>query len=352
MALGDRHVIEEALDWARQGRGVALATVVETWGSSPRPRGSQLVVRDDGLFLGSVSGGCVEGKVVEAAHRVMASRAPELLEFGVSNDEAWEVGLACGGTVHILVEPANKDVLEDAARAIGDRRAAVIVTPLGGEGAARVWSPGDPSLGDALGDAALRALATDDAVVVGRDSASAGRSITVGEGPARVLLTPLNPKLTLVITGAVHTAAPLASIATALGYAVTVIDPRAAFARAERWPKDLAVVTAWPDEALASMRLDHRAAVVALSHDPKIDDPALIAALKTPAFYVGALGSKKTHASRQKRLVEAGFDERAIARVRGPIGLPIGARSPAEIAVAIAAEMTQELRRGAGIARA
>ncbi len=340
MTSRDDDVLESALDWIAEGRRVAVATVVDTWGSSPRPRGSQLVVRDDGLFLGSVSGGCVEGKVVEAALTAMGDRRHRLLEFGVSNEDAWEVGLACGGTVRIYVEPVSsggatadgplgREVLEAVRRARAEKRALVVLTPLDG-GPVRAWSPGDPLETD-LQDAAERALATDEA-----------SSVETGAGA--VFVQAMNPPLKLVIVGAVHMAEPLARIASLLGYEVTLVDPRQAFARAERWP-GLVVLTDWPDEVLGAMSLDHRTAIVALTHDPKIDDPALATALGSPAFYVGALGSTKTHASRLRRLEARGVPTGTLARIHGPVGLRIGARSPGEIAVSIAAQMTETLRR-------
>lgn len=331
--------LDNALDWIDGGKKVAIATVVETWGSSPRPRGSQLVVREDGLFVGSVSGGCVEGKVVLAAQAAMHDGAHRLLEFGVSNEEAWEVGLACGGTVRIYVAPVSgggargpigRHVLSEIRAARTAKRAIVVMTPLGG-GAVTTWTPGEPPLPAALDEAAAHARATD-----------AARAVETDGGP--VFVQALNPPLQLVIVGAVHIAEPLARMGALLGYHVTLIDPREAFARAERWP-GMTVLTDWPDEVMEKMGLDHRTAVVALTHDPKIDDPALEVALKSSAFYVGALGSGKTHGSRLRRLAARGWDERALGRIHGPVGLDIGAKSPSEIAVSIAAQLTLALRR-------
>ena len=209
----------------------------------------------------------------------------------------------------------------------------VIVTPLRG-GREIVWRPGETGLAPELLEAVARALANDDAFVLE----------ILGEP---LFVQPVQPPLRLVVVGAVHIAEPLVAVAGAAGYEVQIVDPRRAFARAERWPAGVAVSTDWPDEALARIGLDARSAVVALTHDPKIDDPALAAALRSPAFYVGALGSKKTHASRLRRLAAHGFDTSDLDRIFGPIGLPIGARSPGEIAVAIVAEMISFLRRGA-----
>lgn len=238
----------------------------------------------------------------------------------------------------------KREALAALVAARADKQAAVLLTPLGSPDAAgpsprgvqgrlpRVWRPGEELPEDLLA-AARRALATDDAVTVE----------TAG-GP--VFLKPLNPPLRLFVVGAVHIAEPLSKMAALLGYDVTILDPREAFARAERWP-GVTVKAEWPDEALAAAGVDHRTAIVALTHDPKIDDPALAAALRSPAFYVGALGSGKTHGSRLRRLAQQGFSEEALARIHGPVGLKIGARSPAEIAVSIVAQMTEVLRRGA-----
>lgn len=232
----------------------------------------------------------------------------------------------------------KREVLEALVAAKKEKRAAVLLTPLGDGGTSRaasgdvsrVWSPGGEDLAPELRDAALRAIATDDAFTV-----------ETAEGP--VFVKPVNPPLRLFVVGAVHIAEPLSRIAELLGYAVTIIDPRAAFARAERWP-GIAVRNEWPDEVFAATPIDHRTAIVALTHDPKVDDPALEAALGSPAFYVGALGSGKTHASRLRRLGERGLSAEALARIHGPIGLRIGARSPGEIAVSIVAQMTEVLR--------
>jgi xanthine dehydrogenase accessory factor len=226
----------------------------------------------------------------------------------------------------------KRALLEAIVAAAKAKTPIVVVTLLHGS-SERAWSPGDAGLDPPLRDAAERALATDDAVTV-----------ETAEGP--VFLKPVNPPLRLVVVGAVHVAVPLSSIAATLGYEVTLIDPRAAFTRAERWSTGVSVRSEWPDEALAAMNLDRRSAVVALTHDPKIDDPALQAALRSPAFYIGALGSRKTHASRIGRLAAAGFAGADLDRIHGPIGLAIGARSPGEIAISILAQMTDVLRDG------
>ncbi len=322
-------VLEAARAWMADGHAVALATVVRTWGSSPRPAGSHLAVRDDGTFLGSVSGGCVEGAVVEEAGGVMKTGAPKMLEFGVTNERAWEVGLACGGTVRIYVEPANPETLDALLSSIEHRRAVVLATALK-SGDQRLLGAGDGTTGEEH-EAVARTLRTDRCEIDEAD-----------EAPP-IFYQPFNPPLRMMVVGAVHIAQPLSSMAALAGYEVTVVDPRESFASAERFP-GVALDTQWPDAALEALGLDHRCAVVTLTHDPKLDDPALQVALRSSAFFIGCLGSKKTHASRLRRLEKAGFTEDDLARVHGPVGLPIGSRSPAEIAVSILAQATQTLR--------
>lgn len=325
----------EAITWLRAGHGVAVATVVRTWGSSPRPAGSQLVVRDDGLFLGSVSGGCVEGAVVQAALELGTGGAPRTLEFSVSNARAWDVGLACGGTVEVLVQPADSTVLEGLVSARLDERPTLLLTDLE-TGEARLLTPDaiDGALAGPLAEAARRAL-------------ERGPEVFEAEGVRR-FLHPHVPPPRLVIVGAVHIAQSLVRLARELGFRVTLLDPRRAFADAARFPaldrED--VIEAWPEEGLASLGLDANTAVVTLTHDPKLDDPALRIALASEAFFIGALGSRTTHASRVRRLREAGLDDAALARISGPVGLAIGARSPAEIALSILSEVVQARRCG------
>jgi xanthine dehydrogenase accessory factor len=322
-----------AADWIAGHQTVALATVTRTWGSAPRPAGSQMAVRDDGAFVGSVSGGCIEGAVIGEAQSALADGEPRNLKFGVTNEEAWAVGLACGGSIEVNVTPivraAERANLVAVNTARAEKRAVVLATHLK-SGESRLLYPG-AAANDPLSDAALKAARRD-------ESATA----ETADGPW--FLTVFNPPLDLAIIGAVHIAQPLARMAALADYAVRIIDPRTAFATEERFP-NVALSHDWPDEALAAKPLTARSAIVALTHDPKLDDPALTAALRSPAFYIGALGSKQTHARRLERLAQHGFSESDAARIHGPIGLDIGARSPAEIAVAILGEMTAVLRQ-------
>jgi xanthine dehydrogenase accessory factor len=310
-----------ALAWHRDGRGAALATVVETWGSAPRPVGAQLAVSGRAEIAGSVSGGCVEGAVVAEALDALETGRSTILTFGVSDDEAFAVGLACGGTIRVMVEPVGRGVPEGlladlvARRAAGEPVAYAVDT---GEWTRRLLGPDD-------------ALATE-RFAQDRSGFEDGTFVAVQ-----------NPPLRLVVVGGVHIAQPLVAMARLLGYAPALVDPREAFASPDRFPAT-ALRHDWPDEALTSLAIDARTAVVTLTHDPKLDDPALMVALRSPAFYVGALGSTRTHAKRVARLKEAGVAEDELARLHAPIGLPIGAASPAEIALAILAEITARLR--------
>ena len=334
-----------------------------------------MAVTGSGEFAGSVSGGCIEGAVVQAAMEVIDSGAPRSLEFGVTNEMAWEVGLACGGKVQLLVERASSgnavgrraagdepvELLRWVVRAQRNRQDIVLATRLsdgakrlldavgrpfaGGRRRPRRWSwPPIEGIPDATG-AAAGAIS----LGVGGDlverAVRSGKPLTVETPDGPVFLRPYVRPPHLVIVGAVHIAQALVPLAAAVGLQTTVVDPREGFAADDRFPGST-VVREWPDQAMARLNLDHRSAVAALTHDPKIDDPALLAALASDAFYVGALGSRKTQAARRERLAAAGCSADALDRIRGPIGLPIGAVTPEEIALAALAEVVAALRLG------
>ena len=305
-----------AAAWRDDGHGVALATVVATWGSSPRPAGSQLVVRDDGAHRGSVSGGCIEGAVIEEALAVIADGVPRLLKYGVTNDMAWEVGLSCGGSVEVHVA-RTPDVLDQLLADRAVRRPVALVTNL---------ETGESEL--AHDHEALRE----------------DRSRTEENDRDRVFVQVHNPPHRLIIVGAVHIAEPLAEMARLAGYEVTLIDPRGGFVGGEQYAA-IETVKDWPDKAMEALAPDARCAVVTLTHDPKLDDPALAVALGSEAFYIGCLGSRRTHGKRLERLAALGFSEAETARLHGPVGLDIGALSPVEIALSIMAEITQARRQ-------
>jgi len=320
----DDQAIEAALAFHDAGQRAALATVLYTWGSAPRPVGAQLAISGDGQMVGSVSGGCVEGAVVAEALEGLETGACKVLEYGVADEDAFAVGLACGGRIKVLVEPVavghgpGVDMLRDLAHRRTQRQAVAYEVHLS-TWTRRLAGPDDADL------AAVFAAETSQMV----DDRFVGLHM---------------PPLRLAIVGAVHIAQALSQMAGIAGYDVTVIDPRDSFGSAARFP-DVKRINEWPDEALAMHGLDRRTAVVTLTHDPKLDNPAILAALNSDVFYLGCLGSTRTHAKRVAYLQEQGTDPAAIARIHGPVGLHIGARSPAEIAVSILAEITQRLRQ-------
>lgn len=279
---------------------MALATVVSTWGSAPRPRGSHMIVHADGRFEGSVSGGCVETDILATAADVIAGAPAVVKSYGVADDAAWEVGLPCGGTIEVLVQP---------------------VSPQGFP----------PALFDGI--AAARAAGTP--LDIGTDLATGFSAIGV-EG----FINRYDPPRRLLIVGAVQIAQSLAGLARELGILTIVIDPRGRFLTSERFP-GVTLDDRWPDEAVTALKPDAATALVTLSHDPKIDDAALLAGLETPAAYVAALGSRRSHAARLERLAAAGVSPANLTRIEGPAGLDIGAVGPAEIALSIAASMVK-----------
>jgi xanthine dehydrogenase accessory factor len=324
---------EQALAWIDAGKKAALATVVETWGSAPRPVGAQLAVSSDAEIMGSVSGGCVEGAVVAEALDALEDGKCRVLEFGVSDDEAFAVGLACGGRIRVTVEPVgvgagpDETLLRDLVAARAHRRQVAYVVDT------EAW---DRLLVDGVAGTPLGAAV--------RSAMAADRSGFAPLEDGRWFIGVHNPPLRLAVVGAVHIAQPLMIMARAMGYDAALVDPRDAFAADARFPGER-IIREWPDAALDAFGLDARTAVVTLTHDPKLDDPAIRRALRSDVFYLGCLGSGKTHAKRVARLTEAGFAPEEIARIHAPVGLDIGAKSPAEIAVSILAQMTERLRR-------
>ncbi|MEP5151952.1 XdhC family protein [Planktotalea sp.] len=313
---------EQALAWYRAGKGAALATVIETWGSAPRRVGSQLAINGQGEISGSVSGGCVEGAVIVEAIEAIGDGGARELEFGVSDGDAFAVGLACGGTIRILIEPIGAVLSEPMLSELVDARAAR--SPI--------------AYGVDL-DSGARALHRD-----GFESRFRMDRSGFEEGSRRFVAIH-NPPLRLIVVGAVHIAQALMPMAQMIGYDPVLVDPRESFATPARFPNQK-LLNDWPADAVAEIGLDTRSALVLLTHDPKLDDPALDIALRSDAFYIGALGSTRTHAKRVDRLKDAGFSETDIARIHGPVGLNIGAASPSEIAVSVISQMTQVLRQG------
>ena len=331
MSAGDPSVIPSALDWLEEGRRVALATVIQTWGSAPRPVGSQLAIDGGGNFLGSVSGGCVEGEVIAEAEEVLLTAKPKTLEFGVEDGTAWKAGLACGGTIRIFVEPLEGGagegtrVLHQLAGDIAARRKVALVTELA-NGMRRLAHAPERSRGR-FGAGPYRGLPPRP------EHGVAGTQWRNLHQRVRSDHAPRHRRRRACGAGARAHGSARSAIE------VLIVDPRAAFATQERFG-DVRIEHDWPDEALPAAGLDAATAVVALSHDAKLDDAALISALRSDAFYVGALGSRKTHAGRVERLAQAGIAAADIARIHAPIGLDIGAQGAAEIALSIIAEIT------------
>lgn len=331
--LSDRYIGQDisavAHDWSVEGRDVAIATVIETWGSAPWPAGTQMVIDREGHFQGSVSGGCVEGEVLAEAADVIVNGRASILEFGVADETAWRVGLACGGRIRIRVEKPAYDLAAVAAL-LKARTPFILTTDLvSGETAIIRQEEGVADIPD---DILAKAFLSGKASLV--------------ELPERTLfLNPSLPSPEIVVIGAVQITQALAPIAAIAGYDLRIIDPRQSFATQQRFG-GLALQNEWPQDALVAKPLDARTALVALSHDPKIDDYPLVEALNAGCLYVGALGSRKTHAKRLERLAAMGVDEAGLARIASPVGLDIGASSPAEIAVAIMAEIIAAFRLG------
>ncbi len=318
---------EAALHWIDEGKSAALATVVQTWGSAPRPNGAQLAISSDAEIQGSVSGGCVESAVVAEALDALESGKSRTLEYGVSDDDAFAVGLACGGTIQIIVEPIG----------VGDGPPQKMIADLVAKRARReptIWAVNPDTWERRFIDNGDPLAAAADAAKVSDKSGFEGDWF----------LGVHNPPLRMIVVGAVHIAQPLLKMAREAGYDPFLIDPREAFGAAHRFPGEK-ISNEWPDEAIETLGIDTRTALITLSHDPKIDDPALHVGLKSEAFYIGALGSKRTHEKRASRLSEAGFSDQEISLIHSPIGADIGSKSPPEIAISIMAEITERLRR-------
>ena len=331
--------------WHDADTKFALARVVKTWGSAPRPAGSMMIVSQAGEMCGSVSGGCVETAVVEAAQQVIGQRESQLLHFGVSNDDAWAVGLACGGQVEVFVEPwLSNDPVNLALLPIWQsRQIAMLITRIDGLNDAHLLLTANGERIGSTGKAELD-IQFSQRYPADRFPRSASTE-TIGD--AIYFAHPFLPPPRLVIVGGVHIAQPLVTFAKALDFEVLLVDPRTAFGNRERFPQVDQIFNEWPDEAIAKIGIDQNSFFVLLSHDAKIDDPALLALLGRQPAYVGALGSRKTHKKRMTRLLEAGLSDQQIARIHAPIGLKIGAVAPVQIAASIIAEIISVQQNGA-----
>jgi xanthine dehydrogenase accessory factor len=356
-----RDVLDDIVTWYRDGETFGLATVVNTFRSAPRQPGAAMAVSPGGEAVGSVSGGCVEGAVYELAQSVIESGEPVVQRYGVSDDDAFAVGLTCGGIIDLIVEPigpASFPEFEEVAESIRRHEPVAIATVVSGPGsvgARRVIWP-DRSAGSlAPGStyaARLDAAVDDDARGMLAQGLTGQRHYG-RQGERRldeltVFVHSFAPPPRMLVFGAIDFAAAVARAGKFLGYRVTVCDARPVFATPKRFPEADEVVVKWPHRFLAEVEVDSRTVICVLTHDPKFDVPLLEVALRTPAGYIGAMGSRRTHDDRMKRLREAGLTEEELARLRSPIGLDLGARTPEETAVSIAAELIQLRWGGSG----
>lgn len=337
-----KEVLSDINQWQAENSPVALATVVQTWGSAPRKAGAKMALTPDGRMAGSVSGGCVEGAVFEEAAAALANGRPKLLHFGVADETAWDVGLACGGTIEIFVEALNIDAYTLMHDLVAHDKAGASITVIRGpEGMVgqKLTLARDGRTVGSLG-AALDVLA-----VAAEKKLHAPQRVQLTD-EVEVFVDVVRPSPTLVMVGGVHIAIALTQYAKVLGFQTIVVDPRRAFGSQARFPHVDRLVQAWPQKAFVDLALTPETAVALLTHDPKIDDPALEIILESPVFYVGALGSHKTHAKRVARLQEKGISPDKIARLHAPIGLDIGAVTPEEIALSVMAEIIKARHDG------
>jgi xanthine dehydrogenase accessory factor len=358
-----KELLDTLQSWQGEGADIGRAVVVRTFGSAPRPEGAVLLYAADGRIAGSVSGGCVEGAAAEEIESARASGNARVIRYGISDEQAWDVGLACGGTIDVLVEPAVPAAAVDAAIASqgAGGHGAAVVTPLPADSPPGAFGPHEPGSGappepslivhddgrleGTLGDAALDAQLVEQASDALRRGLS--RTVELGGRSLFVEVFPVRPRL--VVVGAVEVARVLVRLAKELGYETVVVDGRSSFATPERFPDVDRLVVGWPDEVADEIGLGPNDAVAVLSHDVKFDEPAIIEALRRGCRYVGAVGSRKTQADRRQRLLDAGVTLVDLARLRGPVGLDLGGRAPSETALAILAEIVAERYGGSGV---
>jgi xanthine dehydrogenase accessory factor len=326
--------------WLVDSQPIALATVVQTWGSSPRRVGAKMALTASGQICGSVSGGCVEGAVYETGLAVIKTDQPQLLHFGVLNETAWEVGLACGGSIDVFVQKIDREWYAAVRPLLIDDRSSVIATVISGPidllGRSLIVDEQEKVTGSIAAE-------IDRAVVAAAQEALCGgqaqrHTLTAAES-IELFLDVIAPAPEIITVGGVHIAIALTQIAKIMGYHTTVIDPRGVFGTDARFPHVDRLIPAWPDEALQQIKLSSLSAVVLLTHDPKLDDPALKIALPSEAFYIGALGSRVTQEPRRQRLLAAGLSAADLAKLHGPIGIELGGQTPEEIALAVMAEI-------------
>ena len=355
-----REVLEDLLAAYRSGEPVAMATVVRTWKSAPRPAGAAMLVTSAHEAVGSVSGGCVEGALFDVGLEVLANGRPQFLSYGVSDDEAFGVGLTCGGIIEVFAERVDRaswPELEDVVASIGAQEPVAVATivrapdevadrigrhlvirPTGTEGSLGTARLDDTVREDALG---LLAAGTTGFLHYGSEGERLGEGLDV-------FVASYAPPAQMFVFGAIDFSAALVRVGKVLGYRVTVCDARPVFATAKRFPEADEVVVDWPHRWLEKQQVDERTVIAVLTHDPKFDVPALKVALASKAGYIGAMGSRRTHENRLERLREAGVSEGELKRLHSPIGLDLGARTPEETAISIAAEIVQARWGGTG----
>jgi xanthine dehydrogenase accessory factor len=333
-----RDILTDLDKWRTENQSIALATVIQTWGSSPRRAGAKMALTPAGKITGSVSGGCVEGAVYDEGVEALKSNRPRLLHFGVADETAWEVGLACGGSIDIFVKPLEEELFRALRAVLLEEKSAVVVTVVRGSDDIL----GREMLVDENGNI-TGSLTTDldqQVFMLARETLEQGESRrALLQDETEVFMEVILPPPTLIAVGGVHITIALMALAKTLGYRTVVVDPRSAFGNEERFPNVDLLIQRWPEEAFQEIPLTRSTAVAMLTHDPKLDDPALKITLSSQAFYVGALGSKTTQAKRRQRLMDDGLTEEQLNRLHGPIGLEIGAGTPEEIAISIMAEV-------------
>jgi xanthine dehydrogenase accessory factor len=336
-------LIPDLIRWHSKNEQVGLAMVLQTWGSAPRPPGACMAFTSNGEFSGSVSGGCVENAVIETGLEVLQTGQAQLLPFKVTDEQAWDVGLSCGGSLEVFVTVFDPKMIGKVIQVIQESRKATWITCVRGSQTSlgkQMLSLADGALFgniDPLYQAQLEALASETL----RSGSTTRRFL---DNDHEVFVQVLQPPPRLIVIGGVHIAQALMSLAKVLGYRTILLDPRSVWNNLDRFPNVDQLIHTWPTDGLLDLGIDSQTAVVSLSHDPKLDDPAIQIALASPAFYIGALGSRSTQANRMSRLRTSGLSEAALSRLHAPIGLEIGASNPAEIAIAIMAEIVQAYR--------
>jgi xanthine dehydrogenase accessory factor len=342
-----RELLSTVETWRAEGREFGRAVLIRVFGNGPRPEGATLLVADDGAIAGSVSGGCVEGAAAELIAEARKDGCSRVVRFGISDEQAWGVGLACGATIDVLIEPTLRPEVETAAREPGG---AAVIIPLPADAPTQDGKPSRVAMAPPAEATLIRlsnvAAADVQLAEQAAELISKRRSQTVELDDRQIFIETFAPPPRVIVFGAVQAAIPLVAMAKALGYRTVVADAREAFASRDRFPDADEVMVGWPDEIAERLNLGPDDAVVVMTHDPKLDEPAIVEAMRAGARYVGAMGSKRTQAGRRERLLRDGLTEDQLARLRGPIGLDLGGREPGEMALAILAEIVAERNAG------